>query len=90
MEDPKAKSTKKAPEPEKPKELNPYHPNASKQIAQRVDNAEKFVDGLIKFLNTRAEIEADYAKRLKSWENQWNSNMAKHPGTNEELAKVFR
>jgi hypothetical protein len=90
VEDPKAKSTKKAPEPEKPKELNPYSANASKQLATRVDNAEKFIDGLIKFLNQRAEIEGDYARRLKSWEGQWNTNMAKHPGTNEELASVFR
>jgi len=55
-----------------------------------VDNGEKFLEGLIKFLQTRAEIEANYAKRLSEWKSTWDGNLEKQIGTNPQIVEAFR
>ena len=67
-----------------------YSSAGAKSIAKQVDNGEKFADGLIKFLQSRAEIEAAYAKRLKDWEATWNNNLTRQVGTNPQMIEAFK
>ena len=41
-----------------------FSQDAPKAFAQKIDNGEKFLEGLLRFLQTRAELEANYVKKL--------------------------
>ena len=49
--------------PVEPPTPDVYSANGVQKLSQRIDNGEKFLDGLIKFLQSRAEIESSYSKR---------------------------
>jgi len=67
-----------------------FSQDVPKAFAQRIDNGEKFLEGLLRFLQTRAELEASYVKKLREWQTNWDGNITKQTGTNPELVKAFR
>jgi len=69
---------------------NAFSSDAGKILAERVDRGEKFLEGLLKFLQTRVELESFYVKKLEEWENTQKNNMSRQEGANKELIDLFK
>ncbi|RXG73600.1 Protein kinase C and casein kinase substrate in neurons protein 1 [Armadillidium vulgare] len=56
-----------------------------KWTTKRIEDGHRLCDDFMKLIQERADIEKEYAKRLKEWSKKWNSAIKKGPeyGTTE-------
>lgn len=49
--------------------------NGHQRVIKRAENGAQMCSELAKMLLERAEIERDYAKRLKAWSSKWTESL---------------
>ncbi|CAG7786165.1 unnamed protein product [Allacma fusca] len=68
-----------------------WEPKNYRRTTKRIDDGHKLCFDLIQMVQDRAEIEKNYASRLKTWSNKWGESLEKGPeyGTTESAWKSF-